>query len=153
MLTPILALSLFIGGNVALANENQSYHLEITDTEFHQTITQLPTSTQTEYTGIVKTVDDIAQQITVRIATSDIPSYGSGVIIARNDNIYYVATAGPVVEPDGEYQIVTPDGETHELDNQTINKSSAYDLAIFSFTSDKDYTVATIGNYTVAANK
>ena len=76
-----------------------------------------------------------------------------GVIIARNDNTYYVATAGHVVDRDGKYQIVTPDGETYSLDNQTINKSSAYDLAIFSFTSDRDYNVATIGNYTVGANR
>ena len=105
-----------------------------------------------EYTGIVGEVDEIAEQITVRIATPKLESHGSGVIIARNDNTYYVATAGHVVEPDGEYQIVTPDGETYELDNQTINKSDAYDLAILSFTSDKEYPVATIGNYTVAAN-
>ena len=105
-----------------------------------------------EYTGIVGEVDEIAQQITVRIATPKLDSHGSGVIIARNDNTYYVATAGHVVEPDGEYQIVTPDGETYELDNQTINKSDAYDLAILSFTSDKEYPVATLGNYTVAAN-
>ena len=106
-----------------------------------------------EYTGIVKTVDDIAEQITVRIATAEISSYGSGVMIAKDGNTYYVATAGHVVDENGSYQIVTPDGATHELDNQTIEESDAYDFAIFSFTSDKDYTVATIGNYTVGANK
>lgn len=41
---------------------------------------------------------------------------------------------------------------TYSLNNQTIKESSAYDLAIFSFNSDKDYTVATFGNYNVAAN-
>ena len=111
------------------------------------------TPAPTEYTGIVKTVDNIAEQITVRIATAEIPSYGSGVMIAKQDNTYYVATAGHVVDENGSYQIVTPDGATHELDNQTIEESDAYDLAIFSFTSDKDYTVATVGNYTVGANK
>ena len=108
------------------------------------------TPSQTEYTGIVGTVDNIAEQITVRIATPKLDSHGSGVIIARNDNTYYVATAGHVVNPDGEYRIITPDGD-YELNNQTISKSSAYDLAIFSFTSEKDYTVATIGNYIVGA--
>ena len=120
-------------------------------------LAQQPEVTETpeqkpEYTGIVKTVDNIAEQITVRIATAEIPSYGSGVIIAKQDNTYYVATAGHVVDENGEYQIVTSDGETHELDNQTIEESNAYDLAIFSFTSDKDYTVATIGNYTLGVN-
>ena len=115
--------------------------------------TETETARQSKYTGIVAEVDRIAEQITVRIATPKLDSHGSGVIIARNDNTYYVATAGHVVDRDGEYQIVTPDGEIYSLDNQTINKSSAYDLAIFSFTSDKDYDVATIGNYTVGANR
>ena len=108
---------------------------------------------RSEYIGIVARVDNIAEQITVRIATPKLDSHGSGVIIARNDNTYYVATAGHVVDPNGEYRIVTPDGETHSLDNATINKSSAYDLAIFSFISEKDYTVATIGNYSIGANE
>ena len=109
---------------------------------------------QPEYTGIVKTVDDIAQQITVRIATAEIPSYGSGVIIAKDGNTYYVATVAHNF-PEGttdSYQIVTSDGESHTLDLNTVKKSDAYDFALFSFTSDNDYTVATIGNYTVAAN-
>ncbi len=106
-----------------------------------------------EYTGIVGEVDNIAKQVTVRIATPKLDSHGSGVIIAKDGNTYYVATAGHVVNPDGEYQIITPDGETYDLDNETIEKSEAYDLAILSFTSDKDYDVATIGNYTVAANR
>ena len=107
---------------------------------------------QPEYTGIVKTVDDIAKQITVRIATPDISSFGSGAIIARNGNTYYVAAARHVVQDKKQFQVITPDGATYELDNNTIAESDAYDFAIFSFTSDKDYTVATVGNYTVGAN-
>ena len=114
-----------------------------------------PTPKQTEYKGIVKTVDDIAQQITVRIATAELDSYGSGVIIAKDGNTYYVATVAHNF-PEGainSYQVVTNDGESHQLDLNTVKKSDAYDFAVFSFTSDKEYTVATIGNYTVAANR
>ena len=121
------------------------------DTNPNQTIAQIATTTQ-KYTGIVGAVDDIAQQITVRIATPKLDSHGSGVIIAQNGNTYYVATAGHVLDQSGEYTIVTLDGEQYKLDNQTIIKSDGYDFAVFSFESDKDYTVATIGNYTVAAN-
>ena len=39
------------------------------------------------YTGVVKRVDDIAQQIMVRIENSQ--GNGSGVIIARTGNTYY----------------------------------------------------------------
>ena len=89
------------------------------------TNTENETARQSQYTGIVAEVNRIAEQITVRIATPKLDSHGSGVIIARNDNTYYVATAGHVVDRAGEYQIVTPDGATYSLDNQTINKSRA----------------------------
>ena len=110
---------------------------------------------QSEYTGTVAKVDNIAEQITVRIATatSKQNSHGSGVILARQGKTYYVATAGHVVDKDEKYQIVTPDGKTYRLDNQNIIKSDAYDLAIFSFESDRDYTVATIGNYIVGERR
>lgn len=116
-------------------------------------VVETKTASQSEYTGIVRQVDDIAQQITVRITTPKLDSHGSGVIIGRNGNTYYVATAGHVLKSDGEYQIVTPDGETYSLNNKTINKSDAYDLAVFSFKSKKDYAVATVGNYTVGAEQ
>ncbi|MEM7595178.1 MAG: tetratricopeptide repeat-containing serine protease family protein, partial [Cyanobacteria bacterium P01_A01_bin.83] len=116
------------------------------------TTTETPTE-KTNYRGVVGKVDQIARQITVRIDTPIRDKDGSGVIIAHQDNTYYVATAGHVVDKDGEYKIVTPDGETYQLDNQTIIESDAYDFALFSFTSDRDYTVATLGNYNLAVNE
>ena len=97
-----------------------------------------------EYTGIVGKVDAIAQQITVRIATGDNPSHGSGVIIAKEGNTYYVATAGHVVEKEQQYQIVILDGESYNLNNQTIEASDGYDVAIFSFESNRSYQVASL---------
>lgn len=64
-----------------------------------------------------------------------------------------MATAGHVVGSNGEYKIVTPDGETYQLDNKIIVESDAYDFALFSFKSDRDYTVATLGNYNLAINE
>lgn len=89
----ILALSLF-ASMVTLIDYSKASESP-TNLNFLQTITQLPEGTATskpEYTGIVQTVDNIAEQITVRIATAEIPSYGSGVIIAKDGNTYYVAT-------------------------------------------------------------
>lgn len=145
----ILTIS-FITGAIALANYSENY-LKTPHIDANRTITQI-TPTQ-KYTGIVGTVDNIAEQITVKIKTPQLESHGSGVIIARDNNTYYVVTAGHVVDPNNEYQIVTSDGATYALNNRTIKESSAYDLAIFSFTSEKDYTVATIGNYNVGANR
>ena len=115
-------------------------------------VAQTPVN-KSEYTGIVKTVDDIAENITVRIATPDNPALGSGVLVAKQGNRYYVATAKHNFDENlPGYQIVTPDGESYNLDKQTVEKSSAYDLAICSFESEKNYEVAKIGNYPVGAN-
>ena len=48
----------------------------------------------------------------------------------------------------GEHQIVTPDGESYNIDSKTIPIPAAeIDLAIAQFKSDKTYSVATLANY------
>jgi hypothetical protein len=59
--------------------------------------TQVSTNIAINDTGIAKKVDDIAQQITVKIEDKD-GGHGSGVIIARQGDIYYVATAAHAVQ-------------------------------------------------------
>ncbi len=94
------------------------------------------------YTGVVKRVDDIAQQITVRIENSQ--GNGSGVIIARTGNTYYVATAAHVVTGKG-YSIVTPTRERVAV-KQIIVPEPGTDVAIVKFKSHQNYRVAKIGN-------
>ncbi len=109
------------------------------------------------YTGIVKKVDDIAQQVTVRI---DAPNgeNGSGTIIGKEGNTYSVLTACHVVArgckaenlmkeweitlPDGEKLMVKSGQETVTILNPDI------DVAVIRFNSAKNYAVATLGNYT-----
>ena len=56
---------------------------------------------------LVEDVRDMAEQITVRI---DLPSgNGSGVIIGKKWNTYYVLTAEHVVRDEGKYEVVTHD--------------------------------------------
>ncbi|MDJ0633011.1 MAG: tetratricopeptide repeat-containing serine protease family protein [Xenococcaceae cyanobacterium MO_188.B29] len=119
---------------------------------------QTPTQTK-QYTGIVGTVDKIARQITVRIDNLTDKSNGSGVIIAKQANSYYVVTAKHVLctnlktsgcEANGQHQIVTPDGVTHKLDYQTVKASGTWlDVAVFKFESTNNYSVATLGKYDV----
>ncbi|MDJ0534493.1 MAG: trypsin-like peptidase domain-containing protein [Xenococcaceae cyanobacterium MO_207.B15] len=109
------------------------------------------------YTGIVKKIDDIAQKITVKIDNLSNNSHSSGVIIAHQRDTYYFVTAkhvlcsnfnAPKCEPNGQHQIVTPDGAIYKLDYQTVETPQTWlDLAIVKFKSDKTYTVATLGNY------
>jgi hypothetical protein len=82
-----------------------------------------------KYTGIVKQVDDIAQKITVRIdvTNGEKEENGSGVIIGKQGNTYYIATACHVVSESGygrkctteklrdSFTLTTPDGEKQAL--------------------------------------
>jgi tetratricopeptide (TPR) repeat protein len=111
------------------------------------------------YTGIVKKVDDIAEQVTVRIDAPD-GSNGSGTIIGKEGNTYSVLTACHVpvllkpckvenlqdnlviTTPDGEKVVVKSGKEAVTILNPDI------DVAVIRFNSTKNYAVATIGNYT-----
>lgn len=97
-------------------------------------------------------VNDIARKITVLIAGSD-GTQGSGVIISKNGDTYYVLTAYHVVKnrenQNGQmnYQIVTHDKERHQLNYETVKPlPNNVDLAVIEFNSDEDYPVATLAN-------
>jgi tetratricopeptide (TPR) repeat protein/S1-C subfamily serine protease len=105
------------------------------------------------YTGVVKKVDDIAQQITVRIEDKN-GGNGSGVIVAREGDTYYVATAAHVVqEPHDDRQkiaiaLVTPTQERIALsgrDIHVVNKD--LDIAVVKFKSRQNYRIANIRTY------
>lgn len=95
-------------------------------------------------------VQTIAQQITVTI-NPGARNAGSGFIIARDGNTYYVLTARHVVENLDGYLIMTGDGEryTFEQDEYSTRVRKIYekDLAVVQFTSDRDYQTARLGNY------
>lgn len=81
-----------------------------------------------------------AKNFTVLIA-SDYP--GSGVIINKKDKTYTVLTAEHVVRhSDFEYHVVTQDGKKHPVKYQTVKKFPGVDLAVVTFTSDKNYMSA-----------
>jgi S1-C subfamily serine protease len=93
-----------------------------------------------------KEVQEIAKQVTVKFETQE----GSGVIIAKKGNTYYVATAEHVLASNfQEFSLVTPDRIKYWLKPDSIIKyqDDNYDLAIVKFTSDRDYLAATIGNF------
>ncbi|MEQ8994892.1 MAG: trypsin-like peptidase domain-containing protein [Coleofasciculus sp. B1-GNL1-01] len=71
---------------------------------------------------------------------------GSGVIISRQGNTYYVLTAKHVVNIPDEYEIVTSDGVKYPLDYGTVKKLPGLDLALVQFTSDKHYPIALVGD-------
>jgi tetratricopeptide (TPR) repeat protein len=97
------------------------------------------------------------KQVTVRI-DSDRKGNGSGVIIAKNANIYTVLTASHVVckniNTSGcqnlNYTILTYDGRKHSVSSSSIIsiiRQNGVDLAVVQFDSSSLYPVATLANY------
>jgi tetratricopeptide (TPR) repeat protein/S1-C subfamily serine protease len=97
-------------------------------------------------TEIVNRVDPIAQKITVRIDSTK-HGNGSGAIIAKQGNTYYVLTAAHVVQNPDEYELTTPDAEQYKIDNRAIKIFKGVDLAVIPFTSQKSYQIATFAEY------
>lgn len=88
-------------------------------------------------------INQIAKEITVLI---DGQYPGSGVIVARQGNTYYVLTAAHVVATEDKYEVVTPDGERYAVSYSIVKKLSGVDLAVLEFTSNKNYSIARLGN-------
>ena len=87
-------------------------------------------------------INNIARQVTVNIAGLD--GKGSGVIINRQGNVYTVLTAFHVVAKSGDYRVITGDRESHTI-NQ-IERLPGLDLAIVTFTSPKEYRLASVAD-------
>ena len=110
---------------------------------------------ETPLTGWLGELEAKAKQITVRIDSSS-GSNGSGIIIAKQGDIYTVLTAAHVVckPPDkpgkceqNTYKILTVDGKQYPVEPSTIKLEEGVDLAVVKFTSRENYQVATLANY------
>jgi tetratricopeptide (TPR) repeat protein len=88
----------------------------------------------------------VAQAITVRIEGA---TQGSGVLVKREGHRYTVLTAWHVVSgqrPGEELEIHTPDGQRHPLEQGSIRRIGAVDLAVLSFSSPASYPLARPGD-------
>ncbi|MEI3649617.1 MAG: tetratricopeptide repeat-containing serine protease family protein [Dolichospermum lemmermannii FEM_B0920] len=124
-----------------------AYNLPLPDIK--QQIAEVP------LTGWLGELEAKAQQITVRIDSSS-GANGSGIIIAKEGDIYTVLTAAHVVckPPDkpgkcepNTYKILTVDGKQYPVEPSTIKLEEGVDLAVVKFTSRENYQVATLANY------
>lgn len=94
-------------------------------------------------TGDEQAIATMAKDVTVVINGQN---PGSGVIISKQGNTYYVLTAKHVVATQDEYEIITSDATKHRLDYSTVKKLPRVDLAVVQFTSNQNYRVAELGN-------
>ncbi|MBD2514567.1 tetratricopeptide repeat protein [Nostoc sp. FACHB-973] len=94
----------------------------------------------------VDKVDRISEQITVQINSKN-NGNGSGVIIAKQGQTYYLVTAAHVLKKPDSYEIIAPDGKRYAVQPENIVKPEGLDLALVKFTSNQTYSVATIAKY------
>lgn len=90
--------------------------------------------------AIAATPSAIARQISVQIMGKS--HRGSGVIVSRDGDRFSVLTNAHVVSNTDSYQIITVDGVSHQIGDRTIIPN--LDLAILTFNSNHNYTVAAI---------
>ncbi|NEP53009.1 MAG: trypsin-like peptidase domain-containing protein [Moorea sp. SIO3C2] len=96
-----------------------------------------------------KEISEIARNITVLIKGQN-DNHGSGFIISKNGDTYYVLTANHVVAHEDTYVIMTHDQEYHQLDNSKVRHLSGSDLAVIEFTSDRTYQTAKLADSNTA---
>jgi tetratricopeptide (TPR) repeat protein len=101
-------------------------------------------------TGYMAQLDRQARLVTVRIENES--GNGSGVIVARDGNSYYVLTAEHVVKNPAALRLTTHEQRTYKINPSDIKRSAGTDLAIVKFTSTQSYRVATLGNYPISDN-
>jgi tetratricopeptide (TPR) repeat protein/S1-C subfamily serine protease len=102
-------------------------------------------------TGYLAKLNNNARQMTVRIENNG--GVGSGVIVAKEKNNYYVVTAKHVVQ-DEKYgthkkfannQITTYDQDQHHINSTVV--AEGVDLAVVKFSSSNRYPIAQLGEY------
>jgi tetratricopeptide (TPR) repeat protein/S1-C subfamily serine protease len=99
-------------------------------------------------TGYMAQLDRQARLVTVRIENE--VGNGSGVIVAKEGNSYYVLTADHVVKNIQALRVTTHEQRTYKINPSDIKKAVGTDLAVVKFTSTRPYQVATLGNYFVS---
>ncbi|MEZ2229879.1 MAG: trypsin-like peptidase domain-containing protein [Microcoleus sp.] len=95
-------------------------------------------------------VKTVAKAVTVRIEG---PKGGSGVILEKKGNTYYILTNWHVVDKAGDYRVITPDGKSHSIYYTLIRRMPGADLAIVPFSSPESYPLAQLANSPATAGK
>lgn len=114
----------------------------ISERQYNSEINQKTEETNIPESSSNPEVKAIAQKITVRIEGQN---PGSGFIISRRGDTYYVLTNKHVVGTPDEYDIITPDGQRYRLNREEydskVRKLPNIDLAVVLFTSSNNYNL------------
>ena len=87
-----------------------------------------------------------SQAITVKVISGK--TWGSGIIIRQQANIYTVVTSAHVLifSDDKSYQIQTPDGQTYQANRLETIDFEDKDLGLVQFQSNKEYEVISLSS-------
>ncbi|WP_310489962.1 tetratricopeptide repeat-containing serine protease family protein, partial [Chamaesiphon sp. VAR_69_metabat_338] len=103
-------------------------------------------------TGYMAQLNRQTRQQTVRIEANG--GNGSGVIVAKQGSTYYVLTAKHVVfdlyktkQLYTDIKTITHEQESYTIQPTDITLAEGLDLAVVKFTSNANYPVAALGNY------
>lgn len=90
------------------------------------------------------------QSITVKVLSGQ--SNGSGILIQRRGPVYTVLTNRHVLDSGDSYRIQTNDGTIYPASASATGRFPRHDLALLQFcSSQRDYTLATLGNSSTLA--
>ena len=89
---------------------------------------------------------DLAQKITVKVITEE--AGGSGIIVKKINNSYFVLTNNHVLQNSSNYKIKTQDGQIYSAEIVKKIGFSKNDLALLQFSSKSTYKVATLAKST-----
>lgn len=95
----------------------------------------------------IEQLQDQARSITVKVLAGK--SWGSGILIQRQDQIYTVVTNAHVLRLGDNYRIQTPDGQIYSAMSDRKVVFDGNDLALLYFRSANSYSIA---NLAKAAN-
>ncbi|MEC4893821.1 MAG: serine protease [Oscillatoria sp. PMC 1051.18] len=99
------------------------------------------------YASSPREIAQIAKQTTVRIVNEN--SSGSGVIVAGEEETYWVLTCSHIVQSASEsYQIRTQNGKRFSLVYSQIKQLNEVNLAVVPFQSSNNLATAIIGDST-----
>ena len=101
-----------------------------------------------------------AQAITVSIENTNRLNSGSGIIVAKEGDVYVVLTVNHAIcEQDDRnnckdftYEIIAPDGQRYPIEKSNIQRQEDVDLAVVRFRSDENYQIAKLADYSVRDN-
>ncbi|PSB02341.1 tetratricopeptide repeat protein [Merismopedia glauca] len=122
---------------IADLNTAAQLYLQQNDTKAYQEVTAI----------LVEEIQQLAQAVNVRIFTNK--RGGSGVLIAKERQIYTVLTNAHVVNAKGTFKIQTSDGKVHQAVVKYRGDSlKGNDLALLQFTSTNNYEIAKLATDT-----